>query len=401
MLTPGEVDPAVGHALSLRVPDAEPGEEQPGHRRHRHEPAQLSLPRAGHADTAGSILPARLRHHGYHGPAPPRGGGSVGAGRAGAHGGPWWESLPLGSLAPAGTLHLVDLAGSERARKAGAVCRARGDTHDAQRLREARTINRSLLALGGVMTALRARRPHVPFRDSQLTRLLQPALGPGATAVLLLQVGGRGAGGGEAGGAICMPGPAHRPLSRRSPRAPRISARPCARSSSRSEWAAWSWGRRGAAEPGARGRLPPSARTRRSLGPSAPLRRPREALPARAPTARLPGPPRTCSRSQAQESGVAPSAGGSSKTPTLRQPLTSGSSRVPKLPELSHPPPGEECSARSTDRPPSAQAPAGSLLITICCYRLTQRGTPEQPGLAYWFQSHRNHGPDTKHQSRH
>lgn len=144
-----------------------------------------------------------------------------------------------------------------------------------------------------------------------------------------------------------MPGPAHRPLSRRSPRALRISARPCARSSSRSEWAAWSWGRRGAAEPGARGRPPPSARTRRSPGPSAPLRRPREALPARAPTARLPGPPRTCSRSQAQESGVAPSAGGSSKTPTLRQPLTSGSSLVPKLPELSHPPPGEACSARS------------------------------------------------------
>ncbi|XP_036159701.1 kinesin-like protein KIFC2 [Myotis myotis] len=90
-----------------------------------------------------------------------------------------------------GTLHLVDLAGSERARKAGAVCRARGYTHDAQRLREARAINRSLLALGGVMTALRARRPHVPFRDSQLTRLLQPALGPGATVVLLLQISTR------------------------------------------------------------------------------------------------------------------------------------------------------------------------------------------------------------------
>ncbi|XP_036278463.1 kinesin-like protein KIFC2 [Pipistrellus kuhlii] len=90
-----------------------------------------------------------------------------------------------------GTLHLVDLAGSERARKAGAVCSARGGAQDAQRLREARTINRSLLALGGVMTALRARRPHVPFRDSQLTRLLQPALGPGATAVLLLQISTR------------------------------------------------------------------------------------------------------------------------------------------------------------------------------------------------------------------
>ncbi|XP_074172642.1 kinesin-like protein KIFC2 isoform X6 [Rhinolophus sinicus] len=99
-------------------------------------------------------------------------------------------STPRGS-GTAGTLHLVDLAGSERAWKAGAICRAQGDPDDAQRLREARTINRSLLALGGVMAALRAHRPHVPFRDSQLTRLLQPALGPGATALLLLQISTR------------------------------------------------------------------------------------------------------------------------------------------------------------------------------------------------------------------
>ncbi|KAI4539991.1 hypothetical protein MG293_010386 [Ovis ammon polii] len=91
----------------------------------------------------------------------------------------------------AGTLHLVDLAGSERAWKAGAAGSSQEDREGAQRLREARTINRSLLALGGVMAALRARRPHVPFRDSQLTRLLQPALGPGATAVLLLQISTR------------------------------------------------------------------------------------------------------------------------------------------------------------------------------------------------------------------
>lgn len=116
-----------------------------------------------------------------------------------------------GSLAPLGTLHLVDLAGSERARKAGAAGPPRGDPDGARRLREAQTINRSLLALGGVMAALRAHRPHVPFRDSQLTRLLQPALGPGTTAVLLLQVG---AGAAQARGG-CVPagrrppGPAH------------------------------------------------------------------------------------------------------------------------------------------------------------------------------------------------
>ncbi|XP_027807455.2 kinesin-like protein KIFC2 isoform X2 [Marmota flaviventris] len=98
---------------------------------------------------------------------------------------------PPSAPGTAGTLHLVDLAGSERAWKAGATGTQRGDPNSAQRLREAQTINRSLLALGGVMAALRARRPHVPFRDSQLTRLLQPALGPGTTAVLLLQISTR------------------------------------------------------------------------------------------------------------------------------------------------------------------------------------------------------------------
>nr|XP_038934757.1 kinesin-like protein KIFC2 isoform X5 [Rattus norvegicus] len=90
-----------------------------------------------------------------------------------------------------GTLHLVDLAGSERVWKAGVASPVQRDPNGARRLREAQAINRSLLALGGVMAALRARRPHVPFRDSQLTRLLQPALGEGTTAVLLLQISTR------------------------------------------------------------------------------------------------------------------------------------------------------------------------------------------------------------------
>ncbi|NP_001403225.1 kinesin-like protein KIFC2 isoform X2 [Mus musculus] len=90
-----------------------------------------------------------------------------------------------------GTLHLVDLAGSERVWKAGVASPVQRDPNGARRLREAQAINRSLLALGGVMAALRARRPHVPFRDSQLTRLLQPALCAGTTAVLLLQISTR------------------------------------------------------------------------------------------------------------------------------------------------------------------------------------------------------------------
>ncbi|KAG8515438.1 Kinesin-like protein KIFC2, partial [Galemys pyrenaicus] len=132
----------------------------------------LSLGRSNRATAATAMNPRSSRSHALvtltlRGAAPPRGPGT------------------------AGTLHLVDLAGSERAWKAGAAAVSPGDRDGAQRLREARTINRSLLALGGVMAALRARRPHVPFRDSQLTRLLQPALGPGATAVLLLQISTR------------------------------------------------------------------------------------------------------------------------------------------------------------------------------------------------------------------
>ncbi|ELR54898.1 Kinesin-like protein KIFC2 [Bos mutus] len=44
---------------------------------------------------------------------------------------------------------------------------------------------------GGLAAPTPGLRPHVPFRASQLTRLLQPALGPGATVVLLLQISTR------------------------------------------------------------------------------------------------------------------------------------------------------------------------------------------------------------------
>lgn len=235
--------------------------------------------------------------------------------------------LHVGSLAPAGTLHLVDLAGSERAWKAGAVCSARGDPDSAQRLREARTINRSLLALGGVMAALRARRPHVPFRDSQLTRLLQPALGPGATAVLLLQVSAAAGAGPER--VFCMPGTTHSrgppaPPPRRSPRGRRTSARPCAHSSSPSEWAKWSWGRPSAAGPRVPGRRPPSAPIRRSPGPPAPPHRPLAARRARALTvapARPSPRQRTCPLSPAQGTWGGASAGRGSESLAHPQPL--------------------------------------------------------------------------------
>lgn len=67
-----------------------------------------------------------------------------------------------------GKLNLVDLAGSECIGKSGAVDR---------RAREAGNINQSLLTLGRVITALVEKAPHVPYRESKLTRLLQDSLG--------------------------------------------------------------------------------------------------------------------------------------------------------------------------------------------------------------------------------
>ncbi|XP_043735536.1 kinesin-like protein KIFC2 isoform X8 [Cervus elaphus] len=69
----GGAGPAAGQPLSARPADAEPGEEQPGHRRHSHEPAQLSLARPGHADTAHSVPIARSWHRRHAAPRRPGG----------------------------------------------------------------------------------------------------------------------------------------------------------------------------------------------------------------------------------------------------------------------------------------------------------------------------------------
>ncbi|KAM4600314.1 kinesin-like protein KIFC3 [Polymixia lowei] len=78
-----------------------------------------------------------------------------------------------------GKLNLVDLAGSERVWKSGA---------EGERLKEAQNINRSLLALGDVIQALRGRQTHIPFRNSRLTYLLQDSLGKGNKTAMVVQV---------------------------------------------------------------------------------------------------------------------------------------------------------------------------------------------------------------------
>jgi len=74
---------------------------------------------------------------------------------------------------------LVDLAGSEAVRKTG----ARGVTLD-----EAKTINKSLSALGNVVNALTSGKEHIPYRDSKLTRLLQDSIGGNSRTCMLITV---------------------------------------------------------------------------------------------------------------------------------------------------------------------------------------------------------------------
>uniref|UniRef100_A0A453RRZ1 Kinesin-like protein n=1 Tax=Aegilops tauschii subsp. strangulata TaxID=200361 RepID=A0A453RRZ1_AEGTS len=79
------------------------------------------------------------------------------------------EATPEGEeLIKCGKLNLVDLAGSEN------ICRSGAREG---RAREAGEINKSLLTLGRVITALVEHLGHVPYRDSKLTRLLRDSLG--------------------------------------------------------------------------------------------------------------------------------------------------------------------------------------------------------------------------------
>jgi len=78
--------------------------------------------------------------------------------------------------------HFVDLAGSERIKKTGAV---------GKQLSEGININKGLLALGNVISALTdekrsaAGTGHIPYRDSKLTRILQDSLGGNSRTTML------------------------------------------------------------------------------------------------------------------------------------------------------------------------------------------------------------------------
>ncbi|XP_042050395.1 kinesin-like protein KIN-UB isoform X1 [Salvia splendens] len=94
------------------------------------------------------------------------------------------QNCSIGNLRPPilrkGKLIVVDLAGSEHIHKSGS---------EGHMLEEAKSINLSLSALGKCINALAENSPHVPVRDSKLTRLLKDSFGGTSRTSLVVTIG--------------------------------------------------------------------------------------------------------------------------------------------------------------------------------------------------------------------
>ncbi|KAI8536672.1 hypothetical protein RHMOL_Rhmol10G0275200 [Rhododendron molle] len=90
------------------------------------------------------------------------------------------ESTNLQSQAIAkGKLSFVDLAGSERVKKSGS---------SGSSLKEAQSINKSLSALGDVISALSSGNQHIPYRNHKLTMLMSDSLGGNAKTLMFVNL---------------------------------------------------------------------------------------------------------------------------------------------------------------------------------------------------------------------
>ncbi|KAF2312540.1 hypothetical protein GH714_035005 [Hevea brasiliensis] len=87
-------------------------------------------------------------------------------------------NLQTQSLAK-GKLSFVDLAGSERVKKSGS---------SGSQLKEAQSINKSLSALGDVISALSSGGQHIPYRNHKLTMLMSDSLGGNAKTLMFVNV---------------------------------------------------------------------------------------------------------------------------------------------------------------------------------------------------------------------
>nr|GLL19033.1 kinesin-like protein KIN-14E isoform X1 [Ipomoea trifida] len=78
-----------------------------------------------------------------------------------------------------GKLSFVDLAGSERVKKSGS---------SGKQLKEAQSINKSLSALGDVISALSSGVQHIPYRNHKLTMLMSDSLGGNAKTLMFVNI---------------------------------------------------------------------------------------------------------------------------------------------------------------------------------------------------------------------